>query len=435
VADLPEAQAARRRTTVAIPGVSDQRRFPRLGKIRLGHKVRNKSGRGEHPEALDHFSFVDVPHLEERFGKPCRELPILIPHEDPAVFFPQNLRWYGRAGVNCGSEDGQTALRVRLGETQDGHEIDSQGEAYIRTKHLNVEVGDRFTLPCHHKECPIWKANKCKGIARFIFMVQDDRQVGFYEIATSSRNSIIDLNSALEFLRSVAGRVSMIPVTLKIGPVEKTVKPGKGKRPIKKTFHTLTLGFDRQKLEHLAEMGKRGGLFGTGPSRAQLPHRAELDKEVPDDLYPGIAHREGEPQEVKAEVVEPQGKAPERPQEPLKEPLKEAERPPGASDPPNVQPAKPEPAEDPPESEEVEGPGAQPAKMTRVRIEKVTVRMEGGRTVYSIYAVGGGRFDSELESIATRAKRAQEAGEEVVIDWHLERGIMQVTSIGPGDLA
>jgi hypothetical protein len=60
-----------------IKGLSEQRQMPRLGKIRTGVKVANKSGNGEHPESVDYFVLRD--ELKEVFGDKPKSLPIMFP--------------------------------------------------------------------------------------------------------------------------------------------------------------------------------------------------------------------------------------------------------------------------------------------------------------------------------------------------------------------
>ena len=68
-----------------IKGVSDQRRLPRLGKIRLGVKATAKSGK-EYPVEKDYF--VVPPEVAAIYGEQPKELDVMLPVNDPEVCFP-----------------------------------------------------------------------------------------------------------------------------------------------------------------------------------------------------------------------------------------------------------------------------------------------------------------------------------------------------------
>ncbi len=113
-----------------IKGLSELRRLPRLGKIRLGIKRLAKSGK-EQPAEVDYF--VVPPEVAKVYGERPKELLIMFPVEDVTQIFPQAYKWYGAgAGLKC-KGDGETAirrwaeaeesLRQRLGETHDDNEL------------------------------------------------------------------------------------------------------------------------------------------------------------------------------------------------------------------------------------------------------------------------------------------------------------------------
>src|SRR3990167_11063762 len=139
-----------------IPGISDVRRLPRLGKIRLGMKRTSDAGKA-YPAALDHFNFKDAPGVEAIYGANCSEIDIVIPVEDSNVFFPQALKAYRSSGLFCRCDDGQTATRVRVGPDEKGQPRDAQGEAWLAKTGEAVDVGDMFEMPCPHHECPFFE--------------------------------------------------------------------------------------------------------------------------------------------------------------------------------------------------------------------------------------------------------------------------------------
>ena len=252
-----------------------RRKYPRIGKIRLGEKkVSPKSGK-EYPAALDRFNFVDVPWVAEHYKEPCRELNIVLPNNDRDYFFPQRLAAYRTGGLFCSCDDGETASRSRLEAGKD-----AQGEKYLKELKLDktVEIGTRYDFPCPYKDCGYYIKGDCKRNGRFLFMLPSVQQVGVYEIATSSWNSIANLNDYLEFLMTTIGRVSGIPLTLKLGPHQSSVA---GKKKIVQVLSLVfpgtwdeLLGFARAPMLAL-------------PSADDLPSKTDIEaraEEVPDDL-------------------------------------------------------------------------------------------------------------------------------------------------------
>jgi len=260
-----------------IPGISDVQRLPRLGKIRLGEKRQSKSGK-EYPAALDHFNFKDAPEVEKVYGKNCRELEIMFPVDDPGIFFPQELKAYRTSGLFCRSNDGQTATRVRVGLSDGkgripkGRELDPDGEAYLKRTGEAVDVGSMFDLPCPYHECSFFQNKFCKGVGRLLFMLPKVPRFGCYEITTSSWNSMVSVNNYVKAIQGAAGRVSLIPLKLKLVPQKASVD-GKAK-----TIHVLEIVYEGATQTLLAMAKHR-------PTRALAVDR-EDPKEVPDDLVP-----------------------------------------------------------------------------------------------------------------------------------------------------
>src|SRR3990167_383766 len=90
-----------------IKGLSERRRLPRLGKIRLGVMVQEPGKRG-YPKATDYF--VVTPEVEAVFGHEPKRLDVMFPVDDPALIFPQEYKLYKTAGLWCAG-DGERAKR------------------------------------------------------------------------------------------------------------------------------------------------------------------------------------------------------------------------------------------------------------------------------------------------------------------------------------
>ena len=235
-----------------IKGLSETRRLPRLGKIRLGVKVANQSG-AEYPRAVDYFVLPD--ELKAQFGEKPKELPIMFLTDDEPE---QWYKAYSKSrGLICRG-DGERAMALVDVETGDIASRDSKA----------TELRD---VPCNTKTCPIYQKKQCKGIMNLQFYVRGTDMLGVYQLDTSSVNSIVNINSSLSMLRSISGRQSMIPVTLVVEPRE--VQP-EGK---KKTVWVLQLHINMAEAQDAAQ--RRLG----APVVHALPP-PETDQ-APDDMY------------------------------------------------------------------------------------------------------------------------------------------------------
>ena len=172
-----------------IKGVSDQVRLPRLGKIRLGEKRENEKG-VEYPKALDYF--VVPEEIKAIYGEKPRELDVMLPMENRESFFPQAYKRYGSAkGLICRG-DGELAMC------------------------LDGKSGELEEIQCPGKDCPYYQKGECKQVGNLQVSLYKVPGLGIYQIDTSSYNSIINLNSGIKLIRGMLGRISWIPLVLKV---------------------------------------------------------------------------------------------------------------------------------------------------------------------------------------------------------------------------
>lgn len=190
-----------------IKDLSNRRRLPRLGKIRLGVKVETKDGKS-YPKETPWF--IVPPEVSGLYGEQPTELDVMIPVEDVSVAFPQAYEMYGSGrGLKC-TGDGETAYRMNE-----------------ETKAMEPR-----TCPCEYLE-----QKKCKQRAHLAVILPKVSMGGIFQIDTSSFNSIVDLNSSIDYVRGLVGRVAMVPLKLK-REARETHHDGK-----KQVHYTMSLEF------------------------------------------------------------------------------------------------------------------------------------------------------------------------------------------------
>ena len=171
-----------------INGISNRRRMPIIGKIRLGVKVSGPNG--FYPKETPHF--VVPEEVAKVFGAQPKELEVMFVSNAPTVNCPQALRWYGEsAGLQCIGNN-QVARRLN----QDTWKTESR------------------SCPCEKLE-----SGECGPRANLIFMIPKVSSGGLFQIDSSSINSMEKINSYFDFLSLTLGRIAMIPLKLRRVPV------------------------------------------------------------------------------------------------------------------------------------------------------------------------------------------------------------------------
>lgn len=196
---------------------SQNRRIPRLGRIRLGLKVKKVRQDGSSVEFPKETSwFVVPPEVEAVYGPNPTSLDIMLPSDNEEVIFPQSLAWFGRSkGLRC-KGDGETAER------------------------LNEQTGqwEPRSCPCEHYRTKENPKGECTEQGILMFILPKVSVGGVYQLRTGSYNSVVDVNSGLDYIRSLIGRISMIPLKLR-RVARETHADGK-----KQTHYTLSLTLD-----------------------------------------------------------------------------------------------------------------------------------------------------------------------------------------------
>jgi len=227
---------------------SEARRLPRLGKIRLGKKVQSARTGKEYPVETEYF--VCPPEVQEVYGEQPIELDVMFPLDDPEEVFVQKLAFYGSSsGLKCHG-NGEEALEF-----------------------------DEKTKDWKPRLCPCERLDKgeCGEQSHLMVLLPKVSMGGCYQITTGSYHSTVAVNSSLDYIRAMAGRIAMIPMKLKRVPQEMTHE---GK---KRTHYTLSLVLDAN-LAQIAELRSNpAGLLIPAQYRIEGP--AEINPKLdPVDL-------------------------------------------------------------------------------------------------------------------------------------------------------
>ena len=234
-----------------IKGVSELRRIPRLGKIRLGIKEISSRTQNPYPQATDFFVVPDK--IKSYVGDKPTKLPIMFPTEKPEEFAQQWLRCYSFTQGQICKGDGVTSLRKV--DVVTGAIADHTTQEWVFT----IGTCDPDTCPEYTGDPERGIKPQCRRVMNLLFLLPDVPGFGVWQLDTSSFYSIININSCLDFIKRLCGRISFIPLTLSMEPMEVT-PPGIKK----KTVHILYVRSDVK----LAEIQKLGRI---PPERVLLP--------------------------------------------------------------------------------------------------------------------------------------------------------------------
>jgi len=169
-----------------IKGLSEKRRLPRLGKIRLGIKKKSSKTGAEYPAEVPYFVVPD--EVQKVYGDKPTEIDVMFPLDDIDAVFPVSYKYYGSGkGLKCNG-DGEIAY-----------------------------CADEKTKEVIEKKCPcnLLEEGKCKQSGTLSVILQKINVGGVYQITTSSFNSIVDLASGIDYVKALIGRVAMVPLKLR----------------------------------------------------------------------------------------------------------------------------------------------------------------------------------------------------------------------------
>ena len=268
-----------------IKGLTDRPRLTRLGKIHLGIKVEGE--KSSYPKATDYF--VCPKEVQAVHGEKPQELKIAFPTEDPDQWASVFYRAYSSyRGLVC-KGTGEYATRLvdldKVVDSKTGELPLDKHPKYWPVAHRDTKRTKYFEIICPPDTCQEYGRKQCRPIMNLQFLLIDVPGVGVWQIDTSSWNSIHNVLDNIRLIKMLAGRLSMIPLTLALVPRE--VQP----EGVKKTVRVLQLSAPYK----VSDLIKYAALPA---GQALLP---EPDLDVPEDLVPEDV--------IEGEVIETPGPA------------------------------------------------------------------------------------------------------------------------------
>lgn len=293
------------------------------GKIKIGRKGETRKARGsgrdyQLPVKLTHFLITTLERgeddnylldeaLHERYGKKPTEIPVRLLYDNISLIFPTQYSCY-KGKIRWCHGDGEKALRASEGEPAGYYNVD---------------------CPCERKDPTYDGKEKCKMNGCLNVLIEGAETVGsVWKFRTTSFNSITGIMSSLVFIKSQAGVLLGLPLSLVIAP--KTVST-----PIDGRIQTIyVVGLEyKGTLDQLREEGfkillarKQAGLRIENIEEearrllAYQPDPTEIEEEDQPEFYPetqdgyeeGVEEQEKEEQAAKAgldiyDEAEPEG--------------------------------------------------------------------------------------------------------------------------------
>lgn len=256
---------------MTIEGLSDIVRFPRAGIIRLGDRIKTDkpckcegkdknhflckgTGKIYRTRELEHF--VVPPLVQEVYGKKPKELDILFPVESNEVIFRQYYYSWGNGVLICRGDGKKGAF-------------------------FDFDKGEWASRDC---PCERLEARKCSANGILQFILPKVPEAGVFQITTTSRNSIIDINSGIAFVRSfTGGKIAFIPIILTRGEMRTTKYEKNG--VIKGKHWTMRFKTEGVSPADLHELGTQPQYKALGmPDPIDVEAEDEEKTEAPDDV-------------------------------------------------------------------------------------------------------------------------------------------------------
>lgn len=253
-----------------IHGLSEQRQLVRGGKLKIGRKktILSKGREVEIPEKIDHFRFcpndeslqMDYQNL---YGDQPKSLPVVLPSDRREDVFPQALCCWRGGKLWC-TGDNRVALRrnFEAGTSQEVACNDQCPYRYLRDLPEGETEEQRKQRTC-----------KPEGLLRVLLPDLPTSHV--FELRCG-KLSIIKVNTCLDVIEMICGRIGFIPLTLSLVPQQVVV----GKSAM--TVYLVHLDVRTSLLELAAGRGRSAALLGTG-----LPMVDQVDGDLAEEEVDG----------------------------------------------------------------------------------------------------------------------------------------------------
>jgi hypothetical protein len=284
-----------------IKGLSEIRRLPRLGKIRLGIKVEKKLPDGStvtYPKEVDHF--VVPPEVAEKYGEKPKSLDVMFPPADETRFFTQQYKAYVQQGLRCRG-DGERANRRAADlvwiRKKDGKILDDANARLLQEIPKEADHNALVEIGCRDPEkgpgCPLVDEGVCRAQGVLFVILPKISMGGVYQITTGSWNNIVAMNSIVDWLKASTppfNRVVLIPFVL-------TREPEEIEYEGKKSVHWLLKPRLPYTLEDMIKLqGSAQALFAP-TERLALPVPVD---DGPDDTPGAVLVEEDSPEAARA---------------------------------------------------------------------------------------------------------------------------------------
>lgn len=180
-----------------IKEFQERRRLPVIGKIRLGTRKQNASGK-EYPTETPFFVLDDAPDVAKVYGAEPTSLEVMFPSDDLNQVIPHWYKWYS-GGVK--NKDGDII----------GGKLKCYGDGDI-AYHLERRDPVTRVVPtraCLGENCPDWKDSKgtqqCKAAMSVFVILPRVSLLGLYQIDTTSKAAIQNFVNQMYTLKETWG--------------------------------------------------------------------------------------------------------------------------------------------------------------------------------------------------------------------------------------
>lgn len=164
----------------------------RLGKIKLGIKIKNATTGKEYPSDLDHFVIPEK--YQVKLGDKPKELFIVLPNPTLEQNFTTKAAVYRQNGAKwCSTQDDVHAKRF----------MDTKRP---QPKDPTKNIFDYCVIDCPAKACEFRKSGECKERGFFNFMIPAVEEIGTFLLRPTSQVGITNLYTVLKVVESYCAR-------------------------------------------------------------------------------------------------------------------------------------------------------------------------------------------------------------------------------------